>query len=654
MLSPNAYQEAIKTLERWARAYYVFDAPIATDSEYDALYREVVAYETAHPNDISPLSHTQRVGGALLDGFEKAAHLERMWSLEDLFNGDELRAWIKRVAKLAETNDLTFTCEPKFDGASLSLVYDGGVLIRAVTRGNGIEGENVLNNAKAIRAAPLFIDHKELIEIRGETVIYKNEFDAINRVRSQRGEPPFANPRNAASGSLRQFDPKIVAERNLVFLPWGIGRGSLNAKSGFEQMRLIESLGFRAIAMRTLCASAEEIEAAYSDMRQKRGDLDMELDGMVIKLDDLALRDRLGWTIKAPRWAAAYKFPAVEKRTRLISVDWQVGRTGALTPVGGVEAVNIDGATIERVTLHNFDEITRLGVCIGDAITLIRSGDVIPKVIRALSDLRDGTQTPIEKPSKCPSCGAKLFEDGAILKCQNLDCEARLLNSLSHFVSKRALNIDGFGKEIAATLYKAGKIRKIEDIFALNEQSFENLEGFKERRISSLLSAIKAIENSELWRFINALGIERVGEAAAKKLAKLFGDEWDQKTRADYEAIEGFGAETSESIAEFLEINRERIDVLKAIIRPVAPPKAQAAADSRFFGKTVVITGSFALPREAIKAKLETLGAIVSESVSKRTDFLFAGENAGSKLQKAETLGVRVIGWEDFSADVGL
>ncbi|MDR2639510.1 MAG: NAD-dependent DNA ligase LigA [Helicobacteraceae bacterium] len=652
-MSPEAYQEAVKTLNRWARAYYAFDAPETTDYDYDKLYREVVAYESAHPEAISSASPTQRVGGALLEGFEKAAHLERMWSLDDLFDAEELKAWIKRAAKLAETNDLKFLCEPKFDGASLSLVYENGALIRAVTRGNGIEGENVLNNAKAIRSVPLQIDHKGLIEIRGETVIYKNEFEAINLARSENGEPPFANPRNAASGSLRQLDPKIVAERNLAFLPWGIGRGDLGAKSGALEMSAVESLGFLPNPMRRLCDNAEEIETVYEQMRIKRDDLDMELDGMAIKLDDLALRGRLGMTIKAPRWAAAYKFPAVEKKTRLIGVDWQVGRTGAITPVGAVEAVNINGATIERVTLHNFDEITRLDIRIGDTISLIRSGDVIPKVTRVLTSFRDGSQSAIEKPAGCPSCGEKPFSDGAILRCQNLDCPSRIVSSLIHFASKRAMNIEGLGKEIIQQLYNAGRIRKVEDIFALNEQSFENLEGYKQRRISLLLQAIESAKRGELWRFIHALGIERVGEAAAKKLAQVFGGSWDQKEQADYEAIEGFGKETSESIAEFLRVNRSRIDALKALAQPVAP-EIKMIEGSRFGGKTVVITGGFPVPRDTIKAKLEERGASVSSSVSKKTDFVFAGENAGSKLEKALELNLAVLSWEDFSAELEL
>lgn len=652
-MSPEAYQEAVKTLARWASAYYVFDAPEATDSDYDALYREVLAYETERPNEISPFSPTQRVGDALLEGFEKAAHLERMWSLDDLFDNGELNAWIKRIVKLAETDDLSFVCEPKFDGASLSLVYDGGVLVRAVTRGNGIEGENVFNNAKAIRTAPLSIEHKKLIEIRGEVVIYKSEFERINRDRAENGETPFANPRNAASGSLRQLDPKIVAERNLVFLAWGIGRGALGVKSGFEEMRIIESFGFRPIPMRCVCNSASEIEAAYQDMQKNRNSLEMALDGMAIKINDLFIRDRLGWTIKAPRWAAAYKFPAIEKKTRLISVDWQVGRTGALTPVGGVEAVNIEGATIERVTLHNFDEITRLDLRLGDAIALIRSGDVIPKVTSVFSSVRSGNEKPIEKPAVCPSCGAKLFEDGAILRCQNLDCEARILNCLIHFASKRSMNIEGLGKEIILALYKAQKIRRIEDIYAINEDSFLNLEGFKERRVSLLLNAIENSKKSELWRFIHALGIEHIGEAAAKKLAKVFGEEWDIKTFEDYAAIDGFGVEMSASLAEFLDINRDRIDALKAVIKPQSP-KIKTIKDSRFSEKTVVITGSFPIPRETIKEKLEERGAKVSASVSKKTDFVLAGESAGSKLQKAEEFGATILLWEEFNEELGL
>jgi DNA ligase (NAD+) len=631
----------VETLNRWAYSYYVLDKPEATDEDYDRLYKEVKEYEDTNAAKILHSSPTRRVGDALLSGFEKAKHIERMWSLEDIFSYEELSVWIAKVKKLAG-QEIEFICEPKYDGASLSLVYESGVLARAVTRGNGIEGENVTSNARTIRTIPLAINHKDKIEIRGETVIYKSEFEAINKERIKNGETPFANPRNSASGSLRQLDPAVCAKRKLIFLPWGVGTGSLSATSGFEEMSAIETMGFKKNALRALCRNTDEIEETYLSLMKARSHIKMQLDGMVIKINDLNLRGKLGWTIKAPRWASAYKFPAIEKKTKLISVDWQVGRSGALTPVGNVETVNIDGAEISRVTLHNFDEILRLDLKIGDHVALIRSGDVIPKVVQVLTTMRNQTQKSIKKPDFCPSCGGELFVDGALIKCQNTKCKDRVISTLTHFASKRALNIEGLGERIITQLYENGIIRQIEDIFILSGESFKNLEGFKDKKNTNLLSAIESAKHCELWRFINAFGIEHIGEGASKTVADAFKFEWYAKEIEDYVRLEGFGTEMSTSLREFAQANRDRIEYLTKIIAPVCNEK-KTTGNSIFNAKTVVITGSFPTSREEIRVKLEALGAKTSESVSKKTDFVFAGENAGSKLEKAKTLGIKIF-----------
>ncbi|MDR0746506.1 MAG: NAD-dependent DNA ligase LigA [Helicobacteraceae bacterium] len=640
-MNDQEYIESVEILNRWAHAYYVLDAPVATDEEYDILYREVQKYEDANTEKILHSSPTRRVGDVLLGGFEKAKHIERMWSLEDIFSYEELCVWIAKVKKLAGC-EMEFICEPKYDGASLSLVYENGVLTRAVTRGNGIEGENVISNAHTIRTIPLVIDHKDTIEIRGETVIYKSEFEAINKERIENGEAPFANPRNSASGSLRQLDPAVCAKRKLIFLPWGIGAGILSATSALEEMRAVEKIGFKKNALRTLCRNADEIEETYRSLMKKRASIEMQLDGMVIKINDLNVRDKLGWTIKAPRWASAYKFPAVEKKTKLISVDWQVGRTGTLTPVGGVEPVNIDGAEISKVTLYNFDEILRLDLKIGDHVTLIRSGDVIPKVVQVLTAMRDRTEKNIEKPDCCPSCGSNLLVEGALIKCRNMECKDRVISVLTHFTSKRALNIEGLGEKIITQLYENGIISRVEDIFALSADSFRNLEGFKDKKNANLLNAIESAKHCELWRFINALGIEHIGESASKTVADTFKFEWYAKEIADYVQLEGFGTEMSASLYEFAQVNKDRIEYLTKIVAPVYN-EGKTAGNSIFNAKTVVITGSFSIGREEIRAKLEALGAKTSESVSKKTDFVFAGENAGSKLEKAKALGIKIF-----------
>ncbi|MGE4295166.1 MAG: NAD-dependent DNA ligase LigA [Campylobacterales bacterium] len=637
----EGYQAAVARLNRWAHAYYVLDAPEVPDADYDALYREARAYENAHPDQILSDSPTQRVGGVVLEGFEKADHLERMWSLEDLFDRDELLNWLGRVEKNAGSQ--TYACEPKFDGASLSLVYENGRLIRAVTRGDGTTGENITSNARTLPTIPLTIAHKGLIEIRGEVVIYKSDFEKINAERLENGEALFANPRNAAAGSLRQLDPAITAKRGLIFLPWGVGKHDLKIPSAHELMGFIYDLGFKAPPMRHLCKNAEEIEAAYQIMREKRHEIPMLLDGMVIKVDSLSARDRLGFTVKAPRWAAAYKFPAVEKMTRLLSVDQQVGRTGVVTPVGNVEAVEIEGVTVERVTLHNYDEIARLDVRIGDTITLIRSGDVIPKVVQVLKPFRPENAAAIERPSVCPACGSELLDEGTLIKCQNLDCPSRVVNSLIHFASKGCLNIDGLGREIIRLLYDTGRIKTVEDLYALTPASFEGLEGFKDKKIANLLGAIAATKGAPCWRLINALGIEHIGEVAAKKLCAAFGNDFDSAGEEAINALDGFGPEMTASLLEFIRVNGERITALKRLVQPVAPEKQAVIEGSIFAGKTAVITGTLPLPRDEIKARLEAMGAKVSGSVSKKTDFVIAGEEAGSKLDKALELGVRVL-----------
>ncbi len=637
----SQYRAAVAQLNDWAHAYYVRDAPKVSDETYDRLYRAVKAYEAAHPDRCAPDSPTQRVGGTLLEGFEKADHLQPMWSLEDLFDRNELHTWIARIERSA--GQQAYLCEPKFDGASLSLVYEKGRLVRAVTRGDGTTGENVTSNARTIASIPLTIAHEATLEIRGEVGIYKNEFEAINREREAAGEAAFANPRNAAAGSLRQLDPAITARRKLVFLPWGVGQNSLGAATALDQMNRIYDLGFKEPPMHRLCEGSGAIEALYDQMAAARHEMAMLLDGMVIKINDLSVRNQLGYTVKAPRWAAAYKFPAIEKETRLLEVTQQVGRTGVVTPVGRVEPVAIEGVTVERVTLHNYDEIARKDIRIGDRVSLIRSGDVIPKVVRVLTEHRQADAQPIARPGHCPECGSELLDEGALIKCQNLSCPARAVNAIIHFASKGCLNIDGLGREIVKLLYESDRIRSVIDLYHLRPESFEGLEGFKTRKVNNLLEAIAATRGAPCWRFINALGIEHIGEVAAKKLCEAFGTEFDLADEEAVSALEGFGPQMSASFGEFVRVNAARIRTLKALIEPVAPAPSGASGDSFFKDKSVVLTGTMTLPRDTIKARLESAGAKVTGSVSKKTDLLIYGQEAGSKLEKARALGVETL-----------
>ena len=648
-MTQTDYKTAVKQLQKYSYHYYVLDDPITTDEEYDILYHQVVAYEHEHPNEIIIDSPTQRVGDVPQDKFDKAPHLSRMWSLEDLFNEQELQMWVNRITK--SYGEVQFYCEPKFDGASLNLIYDNGVLTQAITRGDGSIGEDVTQNAKTIQSIPLTIDYQERIEIRGEVVIFKEDFEKINEERLRNGESLFANPRNAAAGSLRQLDTRITASRRLVFMPYGIGANSLEIKNLSKRMEWVYALGFRNPHMTHLCESAEQIEVFYHEMRIERDNFAMLLDGMVIKVDAIAVQDELGYTVKNPRWAAAYKFPAIEKLTRLREVILQVGRSGVVTPVAIVEPVSIEGVVVERSTLHNFDEIERKDIRIGDKVIILRSGDVIPKIVKVIASERDGSEKVILRPSHCPVCNSELLDEGALIKCQNLDCEARVVNSIIYFASKQCLNIDGLGDKIVEALHQSGLVREVSDLFSLTMEQLLSLEGFKEKKSRNLIDAITAARGCDCWRFINGLGIEHIGEVASKSLCGAFGSAFDTATREEILALEGFGGEMVESILEFIRVNQDKIEKLRNILKPVSPVKREAE-ENPFKGKSVVITGSMSVPRDTIKAILEELGAKVASSVSKKTDYVVYGEDAGSKYDKAVELGVTLLTESEFRANL--
>lgn len=643
----NDYKQKIEILNIWANAYYTQDNPIATDEEYDKLYREVRAYEE-ETNEIDPTSPTQRVGGIVLDGFEKATHLSRMWSQEDIFDTGELEDWIKRANKVVDTANTSFVCEPKFDGASLNLIYEDGVLKQAITRGDGSVGEDVTVNAKTIGSIPLSIDYDGLIEIRGEVVIKKDDFEAINQQRLHNEEATFANPRNAAAGSLRQLDSSITASRKLFFQPWGVGQNSLEFKTSNEVMEYIYSLGFVKPPILKLCHSVQEIEEVYHHIIKERDNISMGLDGMVIKIDNLLFQDDLGYTVKFPRWSCAYKFPAVEKTTKVNGITLQVGRTGAITPVAEVEPTLIDGSTVSRATLHNFDEIERLDLKIGDEVIIIKSGDIIPKITKVLSDRRKGDEKDIIRPTLCPTCNAELLDEGILVKCQNLDCPDRVVNSIIYFASKNCMNIDGLGNKIVEQLVREEKIFDILDLYKLKYDDLVGLESFKDKKINNLLNSIEATKKSELHRLINALGIEHIGEVASKQLCDEFGLDILEVNLEQLIALDGIGEQMALSYLEFVRVNKELILKLFAIIEPTVVEKVEAS-ENPFKDKTVVLTGTMSKSRGAIKKDLEALGAKVASSVSKKTDFVIYGEDAGSKYEKAVSLGVTTLTEEDMN-----
>ena len=639
-MTHETYLENIKILNKYAYYYYVLDDPVTTDEVYDKLYHEVLAYEEENPEHTEKDSPTQRVGDVISNGFKKAPHLSRMWSLEDLFNAADLQKWLDKTAKLSE--NISFYCEPKFDGASLNLIYENGVLKQAITRGDGVVGEDITQNAKTIRSIPLSIDYKQRVEIRGEVVIFKDEFEKINEERAKLGESLFANPRNAAAGSLRQLDSRITSSRNLVFLPYGIGENEFELALLSERMSFVYDLGFRKPPLRTLCEGFDEIEATYEEMVNKRDSFDMMLDGMVIKVNQVEAQEEMGYTVKNPRWSSAYKFPAVEKITTVKEIILQVGRSGAVTPVAVVEPTPIEGVVVERASLHNFDEIDRKDIRIGDKVIILRSGDVIPKIIKVLTHERTN-QVPYIRPTQCPVCGSELLDEGALTKCQNLQCSSRVVNSIIYFASKPCLNIDGLGDKIVETLYEEGLIKSVIDLYSLTLEQLLSLEGFKEKKSKNLISSLEASKGKECWRFINGMGIEHIGEVASKYLCENFGLGFVSATKEQLIAIDGIGEEMAESLLEFVRVNREYIQRLQAALEPQEPKAKVEAKENPFKGKTVVLTGSMSESRGNIKSMLEELGAKVSGSVSKKTDFVIYGEDAGSKYDKAVSLGVKVI-----------
>ena len=637
----NEYNKQIEIINQWAKAYYTLDNPLATDEEYDKLYRQIVAYEKENKH-ISESSPTQRVGGIVLDEFEKASHLSRMWSQEDIFDTDELVDWIKRANKVVDTSKTHFICEPKFDGASLNLIYENGKLKQAITRGDGTIGEDVTSNAKTISNIPLSIDYDGLIEIRGEVVIKKNDFETINKERLANNEAVFANPRNAAAGSLRQLDSGVTAKRKLFFNVWGIGQNTLDFTSAYEMMQYIYSLGFAKPPILRLCNTASEIESVYHEIIEKRDSIEMGLDGMVIKIDNLLYQDDLGYTVKYPRWSCAYKFPAVEKSTVLKDIILQVGRTGVITPVAIVEPTLIDGSTVSRATLHNFDEIERLDLKLGDEVILIKSGDIIPKITKVLTDRRKGDEKIITRPTLCPTCLQELLDEGILIKCQNLDCPDRVVNSIIYFASKNCMNIDGLGNKIVEQLVKEEKIKDILDLYSLQYEDLEGLESFKEKKINNLLNAINNTKGVTLHRLINALGIEHIGEVASKQLVEAFEDKLLDVILEDLIALDGIGEQMALSFLEFVRVNRELMEKLIDVIEPTIEQK-QEVSENSFKGKVVVLTGTMEKPRGEIKKYFESLGAKITSSVSKKTDFVIYGEDAGSKYDKAVSLGVTTL-----------
>lgn len=638
-------KELVELLNRYAYEYYTKDAPSVSDSEYDQLYRELVELETAHPDEILPESPTHRVGGVVLKGFTKYQHQYPLYSLQDAFSREELEAFDQRVRK--EFPSISYVCELKIDGLSISLTYENGVLVTGATRGDGSVGEDITENLKRVKDIPLVLPEPVNITVRGECYMPRASFDRVNQIRQENGEPEFANPRNAAAGTLRQLDTKIVAKRNLAtFLYQEVSPTDQSSQEGV--LEKLARLGFVVNQERVLAEDMEQIWDFIQKVAQLREDLPYDIDGIVIKVNDLAVQEELGFTVKAPKWAVAYKFPAEEKEAKILSVDWTVGRTGVVTPTANLTPVQLAGTTVSRATLHNVDYIAEKDIHQDDTVIVYKAGDIIPAVLRVVKDKRVSDQA-LAIPTHCPSCQSELlhFEDEVALRCINPLCPAQIKEGLNHFASRDAMNITGLGPAVVEKLFAAQLVEDVAGIYRLTVADLLTLEGFKEKSAEKLYEAIQASKENSAEKLLFGLGIRHVGSKVSQILLQEFHD-LDQLATADPEriaSIDSLGMVMAESLKRYFaqEGSKRLLQELKEAGVNMAYLGEKVAADAALSGMTVVLTGKLErLTRSEAKAKLESLGAKVTGSVSKKTDLVVAGSDAGSKLTKAQELGIQV------------
>lgn len=638
-------KELVELLNRYAYEYYTKDAPSVSDSEYDQLYRELVELETAHPDEILPESPTHRVGGVVLKGFTKYQHQYPLYSLQDAFSREELEAFDQRVRK--EFPSISYVCELKIDGLSISLTYENGVLVTGATRGDGSVGEDITENLKRVKDIPLVLPEPVNITVRGECYMPRASFDRVNQIRQENGEPEFANPRNAAAGTLRQLDTKIVAKRNLAtFLYQEVSPSDQSSQEGV--LEKLARLGFVVNQERVLAEDMEQIWDFIQKVAQLREDLPYDIDGIVIKVNDLAVQEELGFTVKAPKWAVAYKFPAEEKEAKILSVDWTVGRTGVVTPTANLTPVQLAGTTVSRATLHNVDYIAEKDIHQDDTVIVYKAGDIIPAVLRVVKDKRVSDQA-LAIPTHCPSCQSELlhFEDEVALRCINPLCPAQIKEGLNHFASRDAMNITGLGPAVVEKLFAAQLVEDVAGIYRLTVDDLLTLEGFKEKSAEKLYEAIQASKDNSAEKLLFGLGIRHVGSKVSQILLQEFHD-LDQLATTDPEriaSIDSLGMVVAESLKRFFaqEGSKRLLQELKEAGVNLAYLGEKVAADAALSGMTVVLTGKLErLTRSEAKAKLESLGAKVTGSVSKKTDLVVAGSDAGSKLTKAQELGIQV------------
>lgn len=663
MEAQKRIKELVEELNRYAYAYYVKDQPEADDFVYDRLYAELVDLEEKHPELIAEDSPTQRVGGIILEEFEKVTHEIPLYSLNDAFSEADLQKFNQRVEK-ALGHTVSYTCELKIDGLSISLRYEEGKLVRGATRGDGTMGENITENIKTIRSIPLQLTHPYSMEVRGECYMPKESFLRLNQQREEAGQDVFANPRNAAAGSVRQLDSRVTAKRQLSsFLYTVADAGTLHVTNQADALTELDELGFKINPEYRLCANMEEVWAYIQEYQQKRSELPYEIDGIVIKVNEFPLQDELGFTVRAPRWAIAYKFPPEEVETTIEDIEWTIGRTGVITPTAVMTPVRVAGTTVSRASLHNRDFIEAKDIRLNDQVIIYKAGDIIPEVAYVLLDKRPKESVPYEVPTHCPICESELvhLEEEVALRCINPKCPAQMKEGLNHFVSRNAMNIDGLGPRVLEQLFDRELVKDVAGLYLLTEDDFLSLDKIKEKSANNFLTAIHNSKENSAERLLFGLGIRHVGAKAAKVLLEHFGDiqSLSQGTKEEISSVFSIGETIADSVVNYFD-NKEVQELLQefesaGVNLAYLGVKASDLADvtSVFKDKTVVLTGKLThFNREAAKTVIENKGGKVTGSVSKKTDLVVAGEDAGSKLTKAQTLGVEVWTEEEFVAIV--
>ncbi|HHQ0320400.1 TPA: NAD-dependent DNA ligase LigA [Listeria monocytogenes] len=659
MADKKRYEELINILDQYSYDYYVIDNPTVEDAEYDQKMQELLKIEEAHPEWVTPESPSKRVGGEVLEGFKKVAHDTPMLSLANAFNQEDLADFDRRIRDKVG-DDIAYMCELKIDGLAVSLQYENGKYKQGATRGDGTIGEDITANLRTIRSIPMKLQKDYSIEVRGEAFMPKRSFQKLNEIREEEGQMLFANPRNAAAGSLRQLDTKIAASRNLdIFLYAVADFGEMGVETHSAGLDMLETLGLKVNKERRLCNSLEEVYAYIEEWTEKRAGLAYDIDGIVLKLNNLEQQRQMGNTVKSPRWSIAYKFPAEEVPTKLLDIELNVGRTGVITPTAVLEPVRVAGTTISRASLHNEDLITEKDIRIGDTVLIKKAGDIIPEVIKSITEKRSGSEEPFHMPKNCPACDSELvrLEEEVALRCINPKCPAQIKEGLIHFVSRNAMNIDGLGEKVIIQLFSQHLIKDVADLFFLSKEKLLELERMGEKSVTNLLASIEASKQNSLEKLLFGLGIRHVGAKAAKSLAIHF-DTMDNLKVADKEtltSINDIGEKMADSIVTYF-ANEEVHDLLEELKRAgvnmtYTGPKLEDMSEEElvFAGKTVVLTGKLEkLTRNDAKALIESLGGNVSGSVSKKTDVVVAGSDAGSKLAKAEELAIPIWSEEDL------